>query len=188
MSARSPSISAGSKCPATDAGGIDPDEVIRTVPEAWWPPARRVTTSNRCDRVWGPSRATQHLARPTPPPGSPLLGRTRRATVPRRTPMPRRVSVLIPCYRQAGYLPEAVRSALDQTSTDVEIVIIDDGSPDDTARIAGELVARDPSRVRLVRQENRGLAMARAAGFAAAQGEFLVFLDADDLLERDMVA
>jgi hypothetical protein len=100
----------------------------------------------------------------------------------------RRVSVLIPCYRQARYLPEAVGSALAQTSPDVEVVIVDDGSPDDTSRIAGELVARDPARVRVVSQENRGLAMARAAGLDAASGELVVFLDADDLLERDMVA
>ena len=91
------------------------------------------------------------------------------------------VSVVIPCYNQAHFLGEAIESALSQTYTDLEVVIVDDGSQDDTARVASAY-AREDSKVRLVRQENRGLAGARNRGLAESRGEYVVFLDSDDLL------
>ncbi|TMK58971.1 MAG: glycosyltransferase [Actinobacteria bacterium] len=87
------------------------------------------------------------------------------------------VSVVIPCYGQAPYLEEAIESVLAQTYAQVEIVVIDDGSPDNAARLAG----RFPW-VRCVRQPNAGLAAARNAGIRESEGELLVFLDADDRL------
>jgi len=90
------------------------------------------------------------------------------------------VSVVIPCYRQAHFLPDAIESALRQSYARVEIVVVDDGSPDDTARVA----TRYP-RVRCVRQPNRGLSAARNAGLRASAGEYVVFLDADDRLTLD---
>jgi glycosyltransferase involved in cell wall biosynthesis len=89
-----------------------------------------------------------------------------------------RVSVVIPCYRQAHYLPTAVESALAQTHADVEIIVVDDGSDDDTA----DVTARYAGRVLYTRRENGGLAAARNTGVAAATGEYLKFLDADDHL------
>jgi glycosyltransferase involved in cell wall biosynthesis len=90
------------------------------------------------------------------------------------------VSVVIPCYRQAHFLPEAIESALLQTYPHVEIIVVDDGSPDDTSAVA----ARYP-KVRCVRQPNRGLSAARNSGLRASAGEYLVFLDADDRLTVD---
>jgi glycosyltransferase involved in cell wall biosynthesis len=87
------------------------------------------------------------------------------------------ISVVIPCYGQAGYLDDAIESVLAQTYTQVEIVVVDDGSPDNASRIA----QRHPG-VRCVRQENRGLAAARNSGIRESEGELLVFLDADDRL------
>jgi glycosyltransferase involved in cell wall biosynthesis len=87
------------------------------------------------------------------------------------------VSVVIPCYGQAPFLEEAIESVLAQTYAQVEIVVVDDGSPDNAARLAG----RFPW-VRCVRQPNAGLAAARNAGIRESEGELLVFLDADDRL------
>ena len=92
------------------------------------------------------------------------------------------VSVIIPCYNQAQFLPDALESALAQTYRKMEVVVVDDGSPDTTA----EVVARYPG-VRCVRQENRGVAEARNAGFRASSGEYVLFLDADDRLTPNAV-
>ena len=88
-----------------------------------------------------------------------------------------RVAVIIPCYNQAEYLAEAIQSALDQTVPPAEIIVIDDGSTDDTAAVAQSF-----AQVRCVRQENQGSAEARNAGFARSSSEFVTFLDADDRL------
>lgn len=87
------------------------------------------------------------------------------------------VSVVIPCYGQAAYLEEAIESVLAQTYAQVEIVVVDDGSPDNAARLA----ERFPW-VRCVRRSNGGLAAARNTGIRESEGELLVFLDADDRL------
>lgn len=87
------------------------------------------------------------------------------------------VSVIIPCYKQAHYLGEAIDSVLDQTYSNFEIIVIDDGSPDNTAEVA----AKYPT-VRYVRQENQGLSGARNTGIRESRGQYLVFLDADDRL------
>jgi len=87
------------------------------------------------------------------------------------------VTVVIPCFRQAHFLPEAIASVLHQDYEAVEIVVVDDGSPDNV----GEVAARYPG-VKCLRQPNGGLAAARNAGLAAAVGEFVLFLDADDRL------
>ncbi|MEN9934216.1 MAG: hypothetical protein RLZZ387_795 [Chloroflexota bacterium] len=99
------------------------------------------------------------------------------------------VSVIIPCYRQAHYLPEAVASVVAQTFGDWEIVIVDDGSPDDTAAVAEELIARHPGRaITLMRQKNQGLAAARNNGILRSRGRYILPLDADDAIEPDMLA
>lgn len=87
------------------------------------------------------------------------------------------VSVVIPCYGQAHFLGEAVESVLSQSHSALEIIVIDDGSPDDVASV----VDRFPG-VRCISQRNQGLSLARNAGFDASRGEFIVFLDADDRL------
>jgi glycosyltransferase involved in cell wall biosynthesis len=87
------------------------------------------------------------------------------------------VTVIIPCYRQAHFLGEAIESVQAQTMGKAEIVVVDDGSPDQTER-----VARRYSSVEYLRQPNRGVAAARNQGLQAARGTYVVFLDADDRL------
>jgi glycosyltransferase involved in cell wall biosynthesis len=86
-------------------------------------------------------------------------------------------SVVITCYNQAHFLATAIQSALEQTLQAAEVIVVDDGSTDQTAS-----VARAFPQVRYLRQENRGLAAARNAGLARALGQYVCFLDADDLL------
>ena len=92
------------------------------------------------------------------------------------------VSVVIPCFRQAHFLPEAIKSVLAQDHPDVEVIVVDDGSSDNVGAVA----SRYPG-VRCLRHENGGLAAARNAGIAEAGGAFLLFLDADDRLLPEAV-
>jgi glycosyltransferase involved in cell wall biosynthesis len=87
------------------------------------------------------------------------------------------VSVIIPCYNQAHFLDEAIESVLAQTYSNHEIIVVDDGSTDNTAT-----VARCHSPVRYIYQENAGPSAARNTGVKESRGEYLVFLDADDRL------
>ena len=96
-----------------------------------------------------------------------------------------RVSVVIPCYNAHRYLAETLASVRAQTFRDVEIVVVDDGSTDPAT--AASLAALDPD-IRLVRKPNGGLSSARNAGFAAATGEFVLPLDADDQIAPEMLA
>lgn len=91
------------------------------------------------------------------------------------------VSVVIPCFGQAHYLHESVHKLAQQTLRDWEAIIVDDGSPDDTAAVAQSLATQD-SRVRLIRQANGGLSSARNAGLDVCRGRFVQLLDADDYL------
>jgi glycosyltransferase involved in cell wall biosynthesis len=93
------------------------------------------------------------------------------------------VSIIIPCYNQGHFLGEAVESVLAQNHPRCEIVVIDDGSTDNTSEVA----ARYPE-VQYTWQENRGLAKARNSGLWHSQGEYLVFLDADDRLLSNALA
>ena len=87
-----------------------------------------------------------------------------------------RVSVLIPTYNCARFLPQAIESVLAQSFQDFEIIVVDDGSTDDTTQV----VARYP-RVRYILKEHSGISASRNAAVAAATGEIVTFLDADDL-------
>jgi glycosyltransferase involved in cell wall biosynthesis len=93
------------------------------------------------------------------------------------------VSVVIATYNMARYLPLAVRSALDQTCGDIEVLIVDDGSTDETANTVAPFLG-DP-RVSYRVQENKGQAAAKNHGVRAARGDYIAFLDADDIWERD---
>jgi len=98
------------------------------------------------------------------------------------------VSIVIPCYKQAELLPDAVESVVAQTLTDWELVIVDDGSPDDTEQVAEALAARHPTKnIRVVRQDNAGLSSARNAGIAVTRGEYVLPLDADDRIAPTML-
>ena len=94
------------------------------------------------------------------------------------------VSVVIPCYNQAQYLPEAVESVVHQTFTDWECIIVNDGSQDQTSQVARDLIARYPGkRIHLLEKKNGGLADARNAGIADSHGRYILPLDADDVLK-----
>jgi hypothetical protein len=98
------------------------------------------------------------------------------------------VSVIIPCYGQAEFLGDAVASVVAQTWTDWEIVIVDDGSPDDTAQTAGRLMEQHPQRrIRLLSQPNQGVSAARNNGIAASTGRYILPLDADDMISPNML-
>lgn len=98
--------------------------------------------------------------------------------------MPPLVSVIIPVYGHARYLGDTIRSALAQTLNDWEIVAVDDSSPDNSAEVIQGF--GDP-RIHYLRQANQGMAGARNTGLRQAQGEFVVFLDDDDLLEPEFM-
>ena len=93
--------------------------------------------------------------------------------------MDKLVSVVIPAYNAARYLPEAVGSVVAQTHRDLEIIVVDDGSTDGSRELLAAR-ATDP-RLRYHYQENRGLPAARNAGIGLARGDFIAFLDADDV-------
>lgn len=99
-----------------------------------------------------------------------------------RETAPPLVSIIIPCYNQAEFLPESVGSVLAQYFEDWECIIVNDGSPDNTSEVAKQLMNADSlSRIRLIEQENKGLA-SRNTGVRAARGSFILLLDADDML------
>ncbi|MEO8204537.1 MAG: glycosyltransferase family A protein [Chthoniobacterales bacterium] len=95
------------------------------------------------------------------------------------------VSIIIPCYNAARWIGAAIDSALTQTCPENQIIVVDDGSTDDSLRIARTYESRGVS---VVTQTNRGAAAARNAGLKIAQGDFIQFLDADDILAPDKIA
>ena len=98
------------------------------------------------------------------------------------------VSVVIPCYNYAHYLPQAVASALDQQDVQVQVIVVDDKSTDDSAAVADRLAAADPRVHALRNAQNLGMVGTFNNGLAAATGEYLVRLDADDLLTPGSLA
>src|SRR6266545_4664966 len=94
-----------------------------------------------------------------------------------------RISVVVPMYNVAPYLQTCLESLAQQTMADLEVVMVDDGSTDESPAIAERFAARDP-RFRLVRQANAGLGAARNTGVVHAVGEFIAFVDSDDVVPR----
>ena len=92
------------------------------------------------------------------------------------------ISVIVPVYKVEQYLHRCVDSILAQTYTNLEIILIDDGSPDRSGEICDEYAAKD-SRIRVIHQENAGVSAARNAGLDACTGDYLTFLDSDDYLD-----
>lgn len=95
------------------------------------------------------------------------------------------VSVIIPTYNRAALLPRAVESVAGQTLADWELIVVDDGSTDQTPKIAEGLAARFPHRFTYLQQVNGGASAARNRGIDAARGDFVAFLDSDDEFRRD---
>jgi glycosyltransferase involved in cell wall biosynthesis len=93
-----------------------------------------------------------------------------------------KVSVVIPTYNRAGTVPRAIESVLGQTVSDLEVILVDDGSSDDTGKILREMFG---DRIRYYPQTNQGASVARNKGVEEARGEWIAFLDSDDLWEKE---
>ncbi|WP_405325639.1 glycosyltransferase family 2 protein [Leeuwenhoekiella sp. LLG6367-2.1] len=94
------------------------------------------------------------------------------------------ISVIVPCYNQAEFLEECLTSVLNQTYSNWECIIINDGSADLTKEIANNWIQKD-KRFKYVFQENKGLSSARNTGLVQAKGEYIQFLDSDDFLDQE---
>ena len=95
------------------------------------------------------------------------------------------ISVIIPVYKVEEYLENCIQSVIKQTVSDLEIILVDDGSPDQCPEIC-DLWADKDSRIKVIHKENGGLSDARNAGLDIAQGEYLSFVDSDDWIAPDM--
>lgn len=97
--------------------------------------------------------------------------------------LPGLLSIVVPVYGVERYLDDCLRSLSVQNYRNIEVIVVDDGSPDNSYAIARRWALRDP-RIRIVRQSNAGLSAARNTGTRHARGEFLAFLDSDDFVDR----
>lgn len=96
------------------------------------------------------------------------------------------ISIIVPCYKVEKYLKKCVDSLISQTYTNLEIILVDDGSPDNTGNMCDELSKSD-NRIKVLHKKNGGLADARNAAIDIAQGEWLTFIDSDDYVSNDYV-
>lgn len=97
-----------------------------------------------------------------------------------------KVSVIIPVYNNEAYVEKCIRSVIGQSFKELEIIIIDDGSTDQSRSIL-ERIAEEDRRIKLIHQENAGVAAARNAGLKEATGEYLVFVDSDDYIGKEYI-
>ena len=98
--------------------------------------------------------------------------------------MKKNVSVIIPTFNRAAFLPKTIQSVLDQTAQDFEIILVDDGSTDNTAEVLDEF----KDRLTYIKQTNQGPASARNTGIKKSQGKFLAFVDSDDWWDKNKLA
>lgn len=98
----------------------------------------------------------------------------------------KKISIIIPIYNVEKYLPTCVESILQQTYKNLEVILVDDGSPDRCPVICDELAQKD-DRIRVIHQKNKGLSGARNTGIDNAQGDYLIFVDSDDTVEQTLV-
>lgn len=97
------------------------------------------------------------------------------------------ISVIIPVYMVEKYIEKAVKSVMDQTFTDIEIILVDDGSTDRCGVICDALAVEDP-RITVIHKQNGGVSGARNAGIEIAKGEYICFVDSDDYIDRNMLS
>lgn len=98
-----------------------------------------------------------------------------------------KLSIIIPCYNIASYIERAVDSILSQSFRDLEIILVNDGSTDNTLNYLQVLAARD-NRIQVISQENRGVSVARNVGLANAHGDWILFVDGDDWIESEILS
>ncbi len=97
------------------------------------------------------------------------------------------VSVIVPVYKVEKYLEKCVESIRNQTYQNLEIILVDDGSPDNCPKMCDELAKKD-TRIKVVHKQNGGLSSARNAGIDIAKGDFIAFVDSDDWVEKDYIS
>lgn len=97
------------------------------------------------------------------------------------------ISVIVPVYKAEQYLSHCVQSILNQTFHNLELILVDDGSPDQCPALC-DTFAREDDRVRVIHQNNAGVAAARNVGLSAAKGEYITFVDSDDYIDVEMYA
>ena len=95
-----------------------------------------------------------------------------------------KISIIVPVYRVEDYLERCIGSLMSQTYEDIEIIIVDDESPDKCPAICDEYGRKD-SRIRVIHKKHEGLSAARNTGIAAAEGDYVMFVDSDDYIEPD---
>ena len=95
------------------------------------------------------------------------------------------ISIIVPIYKVEKYIRQCVDSIINQTYEDIEIILVDDGSPDNCPQICDDYAKTD-SRVKVIHKENGGIMSARKAGLKVATGEYIGFVDGDDWIEADM--
>lgn len=98
-----------------------------------------------------------------------------------------KVSVIMPAYNVQDYIEESIRSVQEQEYGNWELIVVDDGSTDETVKVV-ESIRKKDRRIRLLRQENQGVSFARNRGIREAEGRFIAFLDGDDLWEKDFLS
>lgn len=96
------------------------------------------------------------------------------------------VSIIVPVYKVEYWLPKCIKSLLAQTYKNIEIILVDDGSPDKSGQICDKFAKKD-SRIKVIHKENGGVSSARNAGIDAAEGEYICFVDSDDWLSEDAI-
>ena len=97
------------------------------------------------------------------------------------------VSVIIPIYNTEKFLPLCINSVLNQTLTDIEVLLVNDGSTDGSGKICDEYACKD-QRIQVIHTLNQGVSHARNQGLETAKGEYIAFMDSDDWIETDMIA
>ena len=95
------------------------------------------------------------------------------------------ISIIVPVYKVEKYLDECVQSLVDQTYKNLEIILVDDGSPDRCPQMCDDWARKD-SRIRVIHKPNGGLSSARNAGLDAAKGDYIGFVDSDDIIDTEM--
>ena len=97
------------------------------------------------------------------------------------------IRVIVPIYNVEKYIERCINSILNQTYKNIEIILVDDGSPDMCPKICDEF-AKKNSRINVIHQENRGLSAARNIGLSKANGKYICFIDSDDYIDKDMIS
>ena len=96
------------------------------------------------------------------------------------------ISIIVPVYKVEKYLDRCVESLVRQTFDDIEIILVDDGSPDKSGKMCDEWEKKD-ERIRVIHKKNGGLSEARNYGIEAARGDYVAFIDSDDWIDDDMM-